>query len=108
MALDECDLQITAARAEVLAWLQRRKPGWYDANGELALGFARFVAGQTDLELRTVRNPSSCHYEARWYHGGREASEFRKPFCAEREGDARLLACAAMLRLQITPAARRS
>jgi len=99
MELDEYDLRIAAARAEVLAWLQRRKPGWYDSNGELAAGFASFIAGKTDLEVRTVRNPSSCNYEARWYHGGREAAEFRKPFCAEAEGDARLLACVAMLRM---------
>jgi hypothetical protein len=38
-------------------------------------------------------------FEARWYQAGREVRDFPKPFCAEEPGDARLLACAELLRL---------
>lgn len=99
MSIEEADLQTAAAREEVLAWLQNQQPGCYDSNAQLADGFIRFISRETTLEMRTHWNPSACVYEARWYDGGREMSEFRKPFCAERESDARLLACAAMLQL---------
>jgi hypothetical protein len=99
MILEDPDLLVAAARQEVLAWVQPRSPGWHASNAELAAAFVRLIAGKTDLELRTVRNPSACVYEARWYHGGRETAEFRKPFSAEAEPDARVLACAAMLAL---------
>ncbi len=59
------------------------------------------ISEQTDLELRTQRNPSACVWEARWYHANRELKEFRKPFCDEDITDARLLACAAMVSLDL-------
>jgi len=99
MSIEESDLQIATAREEVLAWLQARQPGCYDSNAQLADGFIRFIANETTLELRIHRNPSACVYEARWYDAGREMHEFRKPFSAEVESDARVLACAAMLHL---------
>ena len=99
MSIEDPDLQIAAARKEVLAWLQARHPGCYDSNAHLADGFIRLVASETTLELRTQRNPSACVYEARWYNAGREMQEFRKPFSAELEADARVLACAAMIHL---------
>jgi hypothetical protein len=101
MRSDDPDVQIAAAREQVLTWLQARQPGCYDSNAQLALGFARFIAKDTSLELRTQRNPSSLCYEARWYDAGRELLEFRKPFCADSEPDAHLLACAAMLHLDV-------
>lgn len=99
MNVQEPDLQIAAAREEVLAWLQAHQLGSYDSNSQLADAFISFISKETSLELRTHRNPSACVYEARWYNAGRETAEFRKPFCAEMESDARLLACAAMLHL---------
>jgi hypothetical protein len=99
MDIDDPDVQIAAAREHVLTWLQARQPGCYGSNAQLADGFARFVGMETALELRTQRNPSALAYEARWYDGGQELPEFRKPFCAEQEGDARILACAALLDL---------
>ncbi len=99
MFIEEVDLEIAAARESVLRWLKERTSGWYESNAQVAEAFVREVAEETDLELRTVRNPSACVYEARWYHGGREAEEFRKPFSADEEADARVLACAAMLKL---------
>ena len=97
MKFDDPDLEIAAAREEVLAWLRSQQPGCYDSNAQLADGFIRFIASETTLELRTHWNPSACVYEARWYDGGREMPEFRKPLSAELEPDARVLACAAML-----------
>jgi hypothetical protein len=99
MTLEEPDLQISAARADVLAWLASQQPANYESNAELSRAFFEFIALETDLELRVQRNPSACVYEARWYHRGRETKEFPKPFCAEDEADARLLACAGMVRL---------
>jgi len=96
---EDPDVQITVARQEVLTWLQARQRGCYDSNAQLADGFAQFIANETALELRTQRNPSALTYEARWFDGGRELPEFRKPFCADSEADARILACAALLRL---------
>lgn len=99
MNIEDPDEQIAAAREQVLSWLQARQPGSYGSNAQLAEAFTKFIASETALELRTNRNPSSCMYEARWYDGGRDMKEFRKPFCAEAEPDARILACAAMIRL---------
>jgi hypothetical protein len=99
MTNDEPDVQIAAAREQVLTWLQSRQPGCYTSNAQLADGFTRLIGAETALELRTQRNPSALAYEARWYDGGRELPEFRKPFCPEEESDARILACAALLQL---------
>lgn len=99
MNIEDPDVEIAKARSEVLAWLQARQPGSYDSNADLTERFTRFVASETALELKTQRNPSSSMYEARWYDGGRDMKEFRKPFCAETEPDSRILACAAMIRL---------
>ena len=97
MFVDEVDLQIAAAREAVLRWLKERTTGWYESNAQVAEAFVREVTEETDLQLQTVRNPSACVYEARWYHGKREAAEFPRPFSADAEADARLLACTAML-----------
>jgi len=97
--LEESDMQIAAAREEVLRWVRACVPGDYPSNAELSEAFAKVVGAEADLELRTVWNPSACVFEARWYHGGRETAEFSKPFCAEEKADARLLACAGMVRL---------
>ena len=100
MTLEEPDLQIATAREDVLAWLQPRQSGAYDSNAELADGFLRFIASETDLDLRTARNPSACVHEARWYYAGRETDDFPKPFCAEQRDDARVLACAALINME--------
>jgi len=99
MSLLADEPEIASARIEVLSWLLSQQFGFYDSNSELVEGFTRFVAQETDLELRAQRNPSSCVWEARWYNAGRELDEFRKPFCAEEKVDAQLLACAAMINL---------
>jgi len=93
------DALIVTAREELLAWVTVRRPGAYPTNAELAEAFCHLLQPDTDLELRTVRNPSSLMYEARWYHAGREVGDFPKPFCAEDKGDAQILACAELLRL---------
>ena len=97
--MEDPDAQIAAARQKVLAWLQSRQTGSYETNAELADAFSQFIATETTLELKTQRNPSACMYEARWHDGGREMPQFRKPFSAETESDARVLACAAFLHL---------
>ncbi len=99
MTVNDPDAPLKFAREELLAWVKVRRPGTYETNGELADAFCQLLQPDTDLELKTVRNPSSSMFEARWYHGGREVEDFPKPFCAEDVGDARLLACAALLRL---------
>ena len=99
MTANDPDAPLAAAREELLAWVNVRRPGIYANNGELADTFCQLLQPDTDLELRTVRNPSSFMFEARWYRSGREVEDFPKPFCAENAGDARLLACAELLRL---------
>ena len=99
MTADNLEAALAMAREEVLAWVNVRRPGVYATNAELAEAFCQLLQPDTDLELKTVRNPSSSMYEARWYHAGREVEDFPKPFCAEEPGDARLLACAELLRL---------
>ena len=99
MTANDPDAPLAFAREELLPWVKVRRPGTYETNGELADAFCHLLQPDTDLELKTVRNPSSVMFEARWYHAGREVEDFPKPFCAEDEGDARLLACAALLRL---------
>jgi len=90
---------ITLSRAVVLAWVCRQRPGNYATNEELARAFCSMLPPDAELELQTTRNPSALVCEARWYHRGRELEEFPKPFCAESDGDARVLACAAMIAL---------
>jgi len=90
---------IAIARAVVLAWVCREKPGDYPTNEELARAFSFTLPADVELELRTTHNPTAMIFEARWYQGGRKVEEFPKPFCAERAGDARVLACAAMISL---------
>jgi len=90
---------IATARAVVLAWVCREHPGEYRTNDDLARAFCLLLPADVDLELRTIRNPSALVYETRWYHQGREVEEFPKPFCAEQEGDADVLACAALIGL---------
>jgi hypothetical protein len=99
MTANDPDALLALARAEVLAWVNVRRPGRYSANAELADAFCELLPPDTDLELRTVRNPSSFMFEARWYHARREVEDFPKPFCAEEAGDARVLACAELLRM---------
>lgn len=99
MTANDPNPSLSLAREELLAWVRVREPGAFATNGELADAFCRLLPPDTDLELRTVRNPSSFMFEARWYHDGREVQDFPKPFCAEEKGDARLLACAELLRL---------
>ena len=99
MSQDDPDVAIAAARASVLAWVHQRQSGSYATNAELARVFCFLLPGDVDLELTTVRNPSAQVYEARWSHRGRDVAEFPKPFCAEEEGDARVLACAAIVGL---------
>ncbi len=99
MKFDDPDLEIAAAKKQVSAWLQSNQPGSYVSSAQLADAFTRFVAHDTFLELRTQRNPSALCYEARWYDAGRQLADLPKPFCAESEADARLLACAALLDL---------
>ncbi len=99
MTASDPNAPLAQAREELLAWVKVRRPGTYATNGELADAFCQLLQPDTDLELRTVRNPSSFSFEARWYHAGREIEDLPKPFCAEDPGDARLLACAELLRL---------
>jgi hypothetical protein len=100
MAVIDHNSAIVSARSEVLSWLLGKQFGFYKSDAELVKGFTSLVAQETDLELRTRRNPNSSIWEARWYNAGRELEEFRKPFCADEENDASLVACAAMLRLK--------
>lgn len=51
------------------------------------------------LDLVTNWNPSSCVFDARWQHAGRAAEGIEKPFSAEDQDTARLLACAGLIRL---------
>ena len=99
MTANDPDALLAQARAEVLAWVNVRRPGGYATDVELADTFCQLLPPDTDLELKTVRNPSSSMFEARWYHAGREVEDFPKPFCAEEVGGARVLACAELLRL---------
>ena len=99
MAKDNSNEEKSDARAIVLEWACRLKPGDYPTNEELVQSFCSLLPPDIELELRTTFNPSSLVYEARWYQGGREVKEFPKPFCAEKEGDAQVLACAAMIAL---------
>jgi hypothetical protein len=100
MSHTDPDVIIASARAVVLEWVAERRPGKYVTNSELAKAFCDLLPDDVDLELGIVRNPSALVYEARWSHGGRDVSEFPKPFCAEEESDARILACAALVALQ--------
>jgi len=93
------DVAIAKARASVLAWVAGQRPGWYETNAELAAAFCALLPADVELELGVVRNPSALVFEARWSHAGRDVEEFPKPFCAEEEGDARVLACAAIMKL---------
>lgn len=99
MTVDDRDILLAQAREELLSWVQVRRAGEFVSNAELADAFCDLIKPETDLELKTVRNPSSSMFEARWYLGSREVEEFPKPFCAEAAADARLLACAELLRL---------
>ena len=99
MTANNPEAPIAVAREELLAWVNVRRPGIYATNAELADAFCQLLQPDTDLELRSVWNPSALMFEARWYQGGREVEDFPKPFCAEEAGDARLLACAELLRL---------
>jgi len=99
MTSHNSDLAFAEARAVVLAWVQRVQPGEDVTNEELAQSFCSLLPADVDLKLRTTYNPSALVYEARWYNGDREVEEFPKPFCAETDGDARILACAAMVNL---------
>ena len=98
---DDPESAIASAHVEVFAWLSSQQECSSDSHADLADAFTSFVANRTTLELHTSRNPSSCVYEARWYNAGRELEEFPKPFCAENEADARLLACAAMIHTDV-------
>lgn len=99
MTTSDPEVLVARAREDLLAWVRVRRPGAYETNAELAEAFCELLRAETDLELRTVRNPSSAMFEARWYDGDREVEEFSKPFCAEEVDDARLLACAELMRL---------
>jgi hypothetical protein len=96
---DDPDAVIADARASVLKWVCEQQPGSYPTNAELAQAFCALLPVDVELELTTVRNPSALVYEARWSHRGRDVEEFPKPFCAEQEPDARVLACAALMGL---------
>jgi hypothetical protein len=93
------DDKIAAAREIVLAWLARHHPGSERNPDDVARSFCLLLPPAVKLELRTSYNPSALVYEARWYHEGRLAEEFPKPFCAEAAADAGVLACAAMINL---------
>ncbi|MDR3403409.1 MAG: hypothetical protein P4L99_13000 [Chthoniobacter sp.] len=99
MTPDHSPEAITRAREIVLAWVCRQKSGDSSTNEELAERFCALLPTDVELELKTSRNPSAMVYEARWYHQGREVPDFPKPFCADNERDARILACAAMVEL---------
>src|SRR5688572_7081286 len=59
MTVNDPDALLAAARGDVLAWVGVRQPGDYASNEALADAFCRLLQPDTDLELRTVRNPSS-------------------------------------------------
>jgi len=99
MTVPHPDNALLEARAVVLAWVQRLQPGAHATNEELASTFCSLLPSDVDLELRTTYNPSALVHEARWYNGGREVEDFPKPFCAESDADARILACAALVTL---------
>jgi hypothetical protein len=99
MTHDDFNQRTRDARAAVLAWVSKIEPSEYASNHELARRFCSLLPGDVDLELRVTYNPSALVHEARWYHRGCEVAEFPKPFCAENEGDAQILACAAMIAL---------
>ena len=99
MSHDFSDAAVAAARASVLAWVCQQQPGSYPTNDELVLAFCGLLPADTELELHTVRNPSAEVFEARWSHRGRSIEDFPKPFCAETQADARVLACAALMDL---------
>jgi hypothetical protein len=96
---NESENKIATARESVLAWVSRDGRGDYSTSEELVRAFCSRLPPDMDLDLRTTRNPSAMVYEARWYHRGREVDDFPKPFCAEIDEDARILACAAMINL---------
>ena len=99
MINDFSDETIAQARAVVLKWVTQHTAGDFPTNGDLARQFCLLLPPEVSLELRTSHNPSSLVYEARWYHDRRDVADFPKPFCAEIEADARILACAAMVQL---------
>lgn len=97
---DNQRLLVQTARFAVAAWISARQRVESPSTKDLAEAFCGLLPVDRGFELTTVRNPSSMLYEARWRQFGRELEDFPKPFCAEEEGDARILACAALMELR--------
>lgn len=89
---------MTDLRDPLQIWL--REHGAPDAPPEKVIGtFSAKVRELYQLDLVTNWNPSSCVFDARWQHAGRAAEGIEKPFSAEAQDAAQLLACTGLLRL---------
>jgi hypothetical protein len=91
--------EATEARPELAAWMRATSGAEPQPGVQLADAFCAWVRDRFHLDLRTNWNPSACVFEARWQDRGRSAEGLERPFSAETVDDARLLACAGLLRL---------
>ncbi len=91
-------LPMNDLRDELNVWL--RDHAEQDAPKERVIDvFSARVRELYQLDLVTNWNPSSCVFDARWQHAGRAAEGIEKPFSAEAQDTAQLLACAGLIQL---------
>lgn len=91
-------LLMTDLRDELNTWL-RDHAGQDVSEGKIIDVFSARVRELYHLDLVTNWNPSSCVFDARWQHAGRAADGIEKPFSAETQDAAQLLACAGLIQL---------
>jgi hypothetical protein len=85
-------------RSQLNAWLQAITGHSVPEAGVVG-AFCAKVKELYHLDLVTNWNPSSCTFDARWQHAGRAAEGIEKPFSAEAQDAAQLLACVALVHL---------
>jgi hypothetical protein len=99
-AEEKLDPKVVAARSTIEKWLRRLAVALEDDSaGAIASTACAQLKMRHGLDLRTIWNPSAHCFEARWEDTGRPAEGIERPFCDENQDHARLLACAALLRL---------
>lgn len=99
MATHEAEDTIAEARLIVSRWLEKETGCRYSSDAQTADAVRDRLNHQFQLTLQTNWNPSSCVFDARWEHNQRAADGLERPFSAEVLDDARVLACAAAVRL---------
>ena len=96
------------ARNEVLSVLRAVDPTFLakapdsalgEKHGEIAKAFLKWLLSTPfELEIVPIGEGKTAMYEGRWMHNGAEFVGFKQPPAAANREDAKILACAALLR----------